>query len=114
MSLSTSYSTINSLGDIPFVGGTTYTLIFECNDQYGNDVDLSGATIRWKAAPFGTSYAVIDKTGSITSTNTFSVYLTSADTSALSGKFSHQPQITFADGTVVIPAQGTITIIGGL
>jgi len=102
------------LGDIPFVGGTTYTLFFECNDQNGGEVDLSGATARWKAAPFGTSYAVINKSGSIISTNVFAVYLSSADTIALSGKFSHQPQITFADGTVVIPAQGTVTIVGGL
>lgn len=112
--INTTFHAINSLGDIPFIGGTSFTLIFGCKDQYGNDIDLTGATVRWKAAPYGTTYAVVDKTASITSTNTFKVYLTPLDTAKLEGKYNHQPQITFPDGNVVIPTQGIVTVVGGL
>lgn len=114
MTLNTSYASLYSLGDIPLIGGTDYTLVFDCTDQYGTAVTLAGATIRCKIAPFGTSYAVIDKAGSITATSTFTVYLTERDTSSLSGKYTFQPQITFANGSKIIPAQGTLTIAGGL
>jgi hypothetical protein len=114
MALSTTYTTINSLGDIPFIAGSTYSLFFNVYDQSGSPIDLSEAVIKWKAAPYGTDYATIDKTGSVTASNTFVVYLSTEDSYLLSGKFSHQPQITFPDDVVAIPAQGIVTIIKGL
>lgn len=108
------YANINSLGDISFIGGGNYTLKFTCVDQSGSSVDLSSATCSWKLAPYGTDYVQISKAGSVITTNSFEVLLTPSDTVSLSGKYSHQPIITFANGVTIIPAQGIITIIKGL
>lgn len=113
MTLSTTFSSINSLGDFSFIGGTTYTLKFTVNDQSGSAIDLSTATCRWKLAQYGTDNVILSKTGSVIATNIFEVLLSSADTSSLSGKYSHQPTVEFATGVVVIPAQGIISIVKG-
>ena len=111
MALSTSYSTINSLGDDSFVAGTTYQLKFTVVDQNGTAIDLTGATCTLRLAEYGSSTALLTKTGSITATNVFTVLFVPEDTDGLAGKYSYQPKIVFSDGSTVIPAQGIITLI---
>ena len=114
MSVSSTFSNINSLGDISFVAGNTYTLKFVMTDQSGSTIDLSTATIRWRMAPYGTDYVQLNKSGSVTAAGIFTVLLTSADTAGLNGKFSHQPEIELASGVVLHPGQGIITLVQGL
>lgn len=114
MTLSVTYSSLNTLNGTSFIAGSNYTFKFNILDQSGSAIDLSTATCTWRMSPFGNDYTILQKTGSVIATNTFVVLLTSADTAGLSGKFTHQPTITFSDGTVFIPAQGTITILKGI
>lgn len=114
MSLNTSYSALNIFDEIAFVAGSTYTLRFTVVNQSGTGVDLSSATIRWKLAPYGSDYAVVEKTGVVTATSVFEVNLSASDTDGLGGKYSYQPIITFANGAVIIPGQGILTLIKGL
>ena len=114
MTLSTSYNSINSLGDYPLIAGSTYTIRFTVLDQNSASVDISGATCTWRLAEYGTNEAVLTKTGSITATNVFAVILSEDDTADLSGKYSHQPRIVMSDGNVLMPAQGILTIIKGI
>ena len=114
MTTNVTFSTLNSLGDISFIGGAHYTLKFTCVDQTGSGIDLSTATCSWKLAPYGTDYAIVSKAGSVITINSFEILLTPNDTVNLSGKYSHQPIVTFSNGVTVIPAQGTITILKGL
>ncbi|GIU69802.1 MAG: hypothetical protein KatS3mg002_1038 [Candidatus Woesearchaeota archaeon] len=108
------FETVNSLKEIFFIGGTTYTLKFICLDSNNNPINLSSATCYWGLSPYGTDFPLITKTGSIVNTNTFEVYLSNTDTKNLSGKYTHQPKIVFPNNVVVIPAQGIITIVKGI
>jgi hypothetical protein len=108
------FNDLNALNDIAFIGGSTYTIKFVVLDQNGSPIDISTATCNWKLAPFGSDYVVLSKTGSIITTNSFEIILSPADTYSLSGKYSHQPSMTFPSGVSIIPAQGTITIVKGL
>ena len=114
MTLSTTFSDINSLDDIAFVAGSSYTLKFVVQNQSGSGIDISGATCTWRMAPYGTTYTQLTKTGSVIATDTFAVYLGEGDTSGSSGKFAHQPMIKFSTGVVLKPAQGIITLIQDL
>jgi len=108
------FSDLNSLNEISFIGGSTYTIKFVVTNQSGSSVDLTGATCSWKLAPFGSDYVILSKTGSIVSTNSFEIILSPDETSDLSGKYSHQPLILFPSGVTIIPAQGIITVVKGL
>jgi hypothetical protein len=114
MSLNTTFSTINSLGDYPLIAGGTYTMKFTVLDQSGSPVSLSTVTCSMKLAPFGTDYTVLTKTGSVIATNIFSITLSAEDTSGLSGKYTYQPILTLATTEVLKPAQGILTIVRGL
>lgn len=114
MSLSTTYANINSLSDISFIAGSIYTIKFIVTNQSGSPVDLSTATCKWAMSPYGTDYIQLSKTGSVISSNEFDIILSPSDTAGLSGKFTHQPSITFTGGVKIIPAQGIITLIKGL
>lgn len=114
MSLNVTFSSLNTLNAISFIAGSNFTLKFNVVNQSGSPISLSTATCTWRMSPFGNDYTILQKTGSVIATNTFAVLLTSADTAGLSGKFIHQPTIAFVDGTVFIPAQGTITLLKGI
>ena len=114
MSLNTTFSTINSLGDYPMIAGGTYTMKFTVLDQSGSPVDLSTVTCTMKLAPFGTDYTVLTKTGSVIASNIFSIILSAEDTTGLSGKYTYQPILTLASLEVLKPAQGILTIVRGL
>jgi hypothetical protein len=108
-----SYQDLNSLNEISLIAGTEYTLNYTVYDEDGvNLADLGGATIELAISPFGqTDYCVIQKTGTMTGTGTFTVVLSSADTASLSGKYIQQPIITAFSGAEYRPAQGTIIIL---
>lgn len=114
MSLNTTFSTINSLGDYPLIAGGTYTIKFTVLDQSGSPVDLSSTVCSMKLAPFGTDYTVLTKTGSVIASNIFSIVLSSEDTEGLSGKYTYQPILTLSSSEVLKPSQGILTIIRGL
>jgi hypothetical protein len=111
MTLSTTFSDINTLDDISFIAGSTYTLKFTILDQSGSAIDLSDAICTWSLASYGTDFSILTKTCNLIAINAFEVILSAADTQGLSGKFSHQPSILFSSGLVSIPSQGIITII---
>jgi len=111
MALSTSYSTINSLGDFSFVAGSTYLIKFTVLDQNSAAINITGATCSLRLAEYGSSTALLTKTGSVTATNVFTILFSADDTDGLAGKYSYQPKIVFSDGNSIIPAQGIITLI---
>jgi hypothetical protein len=105
-----SYAQINSLEEISFIGGSYYTLEFVVYNQNGSPANLSGATCTWKMSPYGNPDIItLSYNGTVTGTNTFEVYLLSADTLALSGKYVHQPLVV-ESGNSYRSQQGVINI----
>ena len=109
------YSEINCLDEIFFIGGTTYTLKIDVEDKNGNPYNLTSASAicRVKVSPYGENYAMLDKAGDIVATNRFQVIFSSGDTQYLSGKFTYQPIIT-TGSVVLVPAQGVMIITKGV
>jgi len=109
----TPYSDIISLNEFSMIAGSNFTLTFTVYESDGvNLLDLTGATIKWVICPFGQAdYTVLQKTGVITGTGTFTVTLSGSDTATLSGKYVQQPVITDFLGNIFRPAQGTILIM---
>jgi len=106
------YLDVNNLDDFKFIGGNDLSLEFFVYDEDGVPVDISSATVNWRMSYYGDpDHAVIAKSGTINTTSSFLVELTSAETANLSGKFLHQPTVIDIDGTKFRPAQGIITII---
>lgn len=114
MTLSTSYSSINILGDFSLIAGGTFILRFHTLDQDNIAADISSTTIKWRLAPYGTDHTVLEKTGVIMASDTVYINLASNDTAGLSGKYAHQLSFEFPNGARLIPAQGVITIVRGL
>lgn len=114
----TSYSSINSMEEISFIAGTTFTQNFTVYYEDGVvPIDLTASTIVLVVCPYGQSdYKVIQKTATITDAEngTFQVVFEPSDTISLSGKYIQQPIITSFDGTVYKPAQGTVLIMPGI
>lgn len=109
-----SFQTINSLEEISFMGGSTYTIIFDIYDENSIPVDSVLSSLSWKMFYYGQPGTVaLTKSGVYTPLNRFTVTLTSADTQGLSGKFIHQAVITDYNGNTYKPAQGTILIVAG-
>jgi len=114
MTLTTTFSNLNSLSDISFIAGTSYTIKFSCTSQSGSPIDLSTATCKWYLAAYGTDFTVLRKTGSVIAAGMFSILLSPTDTANLAGKYTHQPSINFAYGNTIYPAQGILTVLKGL
>lgn len=107
-----SYSDLNSLEEISFIAGNEYTLEFTVYKDDGTPQDLGGSSVFWVMCPFGQfGINVLQKTATITGTNTFTVTLDSADTQDLDGKYIHQPVIQSFSGVESRPAQGVILVI---
>jgi len=105
-----SYAQMNSLEEVSFIAGTYYTLAFTVYDNNGAPANISGATITWKMCPYGKPNVISLSYGTtITGTSTFEVYILSADTLSLKGKYTHQP-IIVDSGKTYRSQQGTITI----
>jgi hypothetical protein len=110
----TTYGNINSLDEISFIGGTYYILEYKVYDQDGGAANISGSTCSVKISPYGESnIVVLTYSGTITGTNTFEIYLLSADTIGLSGKFKHQP-IILDSGKSYRSQQGIINIVSAI
>jgi len=110
-----SFQTINSLEEISFIGGSTYTIIFDIYDENNLPVDSVLSSLTWKMFYYGQPNIVaLTKSGIYSPLNRFTVTLTSADTQNLSGKFLHQAIITDYSGAIYKPAQGTILIVSGV
>jgi len=107
------YDQINSLDEVAFIAGTTYVFHFSVYEENGvTPVDLQGATIKWTLSPYGESaYSALEKTATITGTNTFDVSLTTNDTKNLSGKFIQQPVVIAFGAEEYRPAQGVVLIL---
>jgi hypothetical protein len=107
------YATLNALEEFSFIAGNTYTLEFTVYEDNGvTPLDLQGATVDWTLCPYGqTDYTILQKSATITGTNTFEVVLSNTDTSALSGKYIQQPVITAFEGEEYRPAQGVILVL---
>lgn len=78
--------------------------------------DLTSATISWKVKS-GTTTALSKTVGSgITldsdpTTGVFTISLQAADTSSLSGTYSHEARVTLSDGTVATLFTGQFRVI---
>jgi hypothetical protein len=92
-------------------GGANEELVFNVVDEYDNPVSLSGATISWNLSKYGSSQAVVTKSGtSGSAVSQFVVALLPEDTIDLSGKYVQQYTITTTSGSKIIPSQGLINI----
>lgn len=102
---------IYSLEDISFISGSRQCFAFNVFKD-NIPLDLFGCSIRWFLSYLGhPEYPVLEKAGLIYDNNKFKIFLETADTKDLSGKFIHQPVIISANGEEYRPAQGIITII---
>lgn len=109
-------STINTIPDITFIGGTTYYLDLNLNDELGIPKDLGGSTWTFLMARYGESKYVLKKIYAITDAlqpiYTLRITISPSETISLSGVYSHQSIVEFnSDGVIYKPAQGIITII---
>jgi len=74
-----------------FVIKDSLNLHFTVYDNNGAIANISGATITWKMSPYGKENIISLSYGTtLTSTSEFEVYLLSADTLSLKGKYVHQ------------------------
>ena len=101
--------------------GDSKDLVVTVSDAAGQPVDLTGASIKWRAAPaVDSAVATISKaTGSgIVITDAvageFTVSLVPADTQTLDGEFYHEAQVTDAAGAVSTVLSGHLTILPAL
>lgn len=110
MSSYQNFAIINSLQDFSVIAGAEFTLVYNVYEQDGlTPLDLGGATTYVVLSPYGqTDYNILQKTGTITATNTFEVVLLGTDTAAFSGWYIQQPVIYSFTGKEYRPAQGRI------
>jgi len=100
--------------DFALTAGDSRIINVTATTEAGTPIDLTGATIVWKAAsvPFGT--AVISKVGVITTPpgtdGKFKVTLAPADTAGLVGNLYHSAELTLADSSVSTIYLGLISI----
>jgi hypothetical protein len=108
------YEDINVLAEVSFIAKSTYTFKFVIVDQSGSPINITTASCSMLLAPFGTSDAILEKTGNIISTNSFNVVFSETDTADLSGEYTRQPKIKFANGVTIRPGQGNVVILRGI
>src|SRR3990167_5713629 len=103
------------------VAGDSHTLTVTVKDRDNDAVDITSASITWKAARTIHKTAVLTKTtsnGGIGITNgaggVFTITISAGDTSGFTGDYYHEVQVTFADGTVSTVLSGTMTVIPAL
>ena len=110
--MTTVYETINVLPDMSFIGGTDKILEFTCYDDDGVTLlTITSGDVEWRLCPFGEfDVQTLEKTGTITTANKFTITLTAADTVNLSGKFIQQVFVTDFFGKTFVPGQGIVLI----
>jgi hypothetical protein len=106
----------NNLAEFQMIGGTSQKLYFDVYTSASVAVPLAGATCTWNLAVYGQTTPTLTKTAVISGspTNRIQINLDPADTATLNGKYLHQFVLTDTSGSVYIPSQGIITIVGKL
>jgi hypothetical protein len=109
----TSYDSLNNLREFSFIAGSDKLLTFTCYADDGfSPLNISNGSASWALCPYGQfDYPVIRKTGTITSTNVFTVTLSSSDTMNLSGKYIQQVTVLDSEGHTFTPGQGSVVIL---
>ena len=105
----------NNLSEFQMIGGTSQKLYFDIYTSASAPVNLAGATCIWRMSYFGSiANAYLQKTAIISGSpvNRIEVDLEPADTAAINGKFLHQIIVQDTSGSVFIPSQGIVTIVG--
>lgn len=98
------------------VAGDSKTLVVTVKDAEGVAVNITGSTIKWRAARSFGKAAVISKTTSsgiqITdgANGQFTVTLSTSDTDDLLGVYYHEAEVTASDGTISTVLSGTMKI----
>lgn len=105
------YEQINALGEFQFTAGTDFNLTFTVYDEDGVTLqNIGGATTYVTFSPFGQSYNILQKSGSLIDDYSFEVNLLPADTESLSGKYIVQPVIQSFYGQQYRPSQAIVLI----
>ncbi len=107
--------------DFDMHAGDDKTLVVSVRDTEGSPVDVTGATVRWRAARSANKTAdIIKKTGgsgitlSDPTQGEITITLNAADTDSLKGTFYHECQVTFASGLLSTVVAGKMTILPAL
>ena len=110
------YTTANDLAEFTMVAGTNQELVFDVFTSASVAINITGAIIVWKLAPYGQTTSVATTSGSLAGTpnNRFTVYMLPAHTTGLGGKYIQQYTITDTSGSVFAPSQGIINIVSKL
>ena len=110
MTLYSSYSSINSLEEIPLIAGNQIELTFPCYQEDGfTPLTITGYTAKLAISLFGQpETTILTKTGTV-GTTSFTVTLINTDTATLSGKYIYQPILT-SGALEYRPSQGCLLI----
>jgi hypothetical protein len=108
------YNTPNNLPELSFVAGNAQELSFVVYDSGSSLVDLSGATMTWYLARWGTATSVLTKAGTYSGSGIFVVNLPGANTLTFDGKYVQQYKITTTSGSTYRPSQGVVNITRAL
>lgn len=95
--------------DFTMFAGDSRTITVTVKNDQGAAVDITGATLKWQAAPSVSGAAVISKTSgsgidlTSPSTGVFTITLDGADTDALGeGVFYHEAEMVLAGDTSTV------------
>lgn len=108
-----------SLNDIPsFYSGDTQNIVVNIVDENGNAVDLSGSTFKWEMVMRPTSLIKDSSLGEIVVTDTINgilqIKLLPEDSQNITGVYSHELQMTDAQGDITTVLQDKIRILKSL
>lgn len=108
-----SHDNLYNLPEISFIGGTDKTFTFTPYQSDGTTyISVIGATISWQLCPYGEyNITLLEKTGTVIDSHTFTVVIDAADTLYLSGKYVQQILVTDFTGKLFKPAQGIVIIL---
>jgi hypothetical protein len=100
--------------DFDCVAGDIITLYFTIRDKDNHDalVDLTGASVTWRAVRGSTTLLTLNTSGVVTvnSSGLVTVPLSAANTTTLTGVGTHQAQATLASGAINTFALGSFVV----
>lgn len=100
------------MADFSMIAGDSRVINVTATNEAGTPIDLTGATVAWKAAsaPYGT--AVISKAGTITNAlgGQFKITLTPTDTAGLVGNLYQSAELSFPDSSISTIFLGLISV----
>lgn len=111
----TSYSTVNSLDEFTFIGGTDFTISITIKDEDGIPLNLLGSTLLLKIAPYGQPSNVITTITGTVGGDSYEIanFIIPAETSEqmVGGKYMYQPIIEDILGNIRRPKQGVFLLV---